>query len=74
MLEKLIQLADDVLGDKLLALLSNLINSYSFLSEAMSMLVNLPRLTALAIVVYNSQSQLLTETQNFFISTIKKYQ
>ena len=35
----------------------------------MSMLANLPRLTALAIVVYNSQSQLLTETQNFFIST-----
>ena len=72
MSQELIELAGEVLGDKPMALLSNRIHSYSLSFEAMSLLAKLPSLIALAIVVYSSQSRLMIETQNYFISTIKK--
>jgi hypothetical protein len=54
------------------ALLSDRKNSYSLSFEAMSTLANIPNLAALAIVIYSDKSRLLVETQNFFISAIKK--
>ena len=72
MSQELIELADQVLGDKPMALLSNRIHSYSLSFEAMSLLAKMPNLIALAIVVYNNKSKLMIETQNYFISTIKK--
>jgi len=72
MSNELIDLTDKVMGDKPFALLSNRINSYSLTFEAMSALANMPNLVALAIVVYSDKSQLLIETQNFFLTTIKE--
>ena len=54
------------------ALLSDRKNSYSLSFEAMSNVANIPNLVALAIVIYSDKSRLLVETQNIFISTMKK--
>lgn len=72
MARDLVELTEKELGDRPFALLSNRIHSYSLSFDAMSALANLPNLIALAIVIYSNKSQLLVETQNFFISTMKK--
>ena len=72
MAQDLGELTEKERGDRPFALLSNRIHSYSLSFDAMSALANLPNLIALAIVIYTSKSQLLIETQNFFISTMKK--
>lgn len=72
MAQELIELTERELGDRPFALLSNRIHSYSLSFDAMSALSALPNLVALAIVIYSNKSQLLVETQNFFISTMKK--
>lgn len=72
MARELVELTEKELGDRPFALLSNRIHSYSLSFDAMSALANLPNLIALAIVIYSNKSQLLVETQNFFISTMKK--
>lgn len=72
MAQELVALTENKLGDRPFALLSNRIHSYSLSFDAMSALANLPNLVALAFVVYTDKSQLLIETQNFFISTMKK--
>ena len=72
MAQELIELSDSVYGDTPFALLSNRINSYSQSFEAMHVLAMKPNLVALAVVIYTDRSKLLVETQNFFISTIKK--
>ena len=72
MARELVELTEKELGDRPFALLSNRVHSYSLSFDAMSALANLPNLIALAIVIYSNKSQLLVETQNFFISTMKK--
>lgn len=72
MAQELTDLSDSVLGDTPFALLSNRIHSYSLSFEAMHTVAVKPNLVALAVVIYSKHSQLLIETQNFFISTIKK--
>lgn len=72
MARDLVELTEKELGDRPFALLSNRVHSYSLSFDAMSALANLPNLIALAIVIYSNKSQLLVETQNFFISTMKK--
>ena len=72
MAQELTELADSVLGNTPFTLLSNRINSYSLSFEAMHTLALQPNLAALAVVIYTDRSKLLVETQNFFISTIKK--
>jgi len=72
MAQELVDLSVSVYGDIPFALLSNRINSYSLSFEAMQTLATLPNLIALAIVTYTKHSKLLIETQNFFISTIRK--
>ena len=72
MAQELVDLSDSVLGGAPFALLSNRINSYSLSFEAMQTLATLPNMIALAIVTYTEHSKLLIETQNFFISTIRK--
>lgn len=72
MARELVELTKSKLGDRPFALLSNRIHSYSLSFDAMSELANLPNLVALAIVIYSHESQLLVETQNFFLSTLKK--
>lgn len=71
MARQLTELTKSELGGRPFALLSNRIHSYSLSFDAMTDLSNLPNLAALAIVVYSNKSQLLIETQNFFLSTIK---
>lgn len=53
-------------------LLSNRINSYSLSFAAMSILAKQQKLAALTIVMPAEKSTLLIETQNFFISRLKK--
>lgn len=72
MAQELTDLSDSVLGDTPFTLLSNRVNSYSLSFEAMHTLAVQPNLVALAVVIYSKYSKLLIETQNFFISTIKK--
>jgi hypothetical protein len=72
MAQELVDLSVSVYGDTPFALLSNRINSYSLSFEAMQILATLPNMIALAIVTYTECSKLLIETQNFFISTIRK--
>ena len=72
MAQKLTDLTEHQVGNRPFALLSNRIHSYSLSFDAMAALANLPNLAALAIVIYSEKSQLLVETQNFFISTMKK--
>jgi len=72
MSNELVELAKNVLGERPIALLSNRVHSYSLSFQAMSILANLPNLIALAIVAYTTESKLLIETQNFFISAMKK--
>ena len=72
MAQELVDLSASVYGDTPYALLSNRINSYSLSFEAMQALATLPNMIALAIVTYTERSKLLIETQNFFISTIRK--
>ncbi len=72
MAQELVDLSDSVLAGAPFALLSNRINAYSLSFEAMQTLATLPNMVALAIVTYTKHSKLLIETQNFFISTIRK--
>jgi len=72
MAQQLADLTEKKIGNRPFALLSNRIHSYSLSFDAMTTLANLPNLAALAIVIYSEKSQLLVETQNFFISTMKK--
>jgi len=72
MAQELTDLSDSVLENAPFALLSNRVNSYSLSFEAMHSLAVQPNLVALAVVIYSKHSKLLIETQNFFISTIKK--
>ena len=72
MAQELTELTKNVLGETSLALLSNRINSYSLSFEAMSSMAKLTNMVALAIVIYSEKSKLLIETQNFFISHMKK--
>lgn len=72
MAKELIDLAKSKLDSKPFALLSNRIHSYSLSFDAMSSLANLPNLVALAIIAYTHKSKTLVETQNFFLSTMKK--
>ncbi|WP_455198384.1 DUF7793 family protein [Kaarinaea lacus] len=72
MADELVALTRSKLGDRPFALLSNRIHSYSLSFDAMSELSKLPNLVALAIVIYSQKSLLLVETQNFFLSTMKK--
>ncbi len=72
MAQELIELSDNVYGDTPFALLSNRVNSYSLSFEAMHTVAVQTNLVALAVVIYSAHSKLLIETQNFFISTIKK--
>ena len=72
MAQELVDLSDSVLAGAPFALLSNRINAYSLSFEAMQTLATLPNMVALAIVTYTKHSRLLIETQNFFISTIRK--
>ena len=72
MAQELVDLSDSVLAGAPFALLSNRINSYSLSFEAMQTLATLPNMIALAIVTYTEHSRLLIETQNFFISTMRK--
>jgi hypothetical protein len=53
-------------------ILSNRINSYSLSFEAITALAQYDNLAALAIVVHDAKSRMLVETQNYFISTLKK--
>jgi len=53
-------------------ILSNRIHSFSLSFEAISALAQHDDMAALAIVVHSSKSRMLAETQNFFISTLKK--
>jgi len=71
MATELTQLADEVIQGPF-GLLSNRVHSYSLSFEAMSILANYDNMTALAIVVHSAKSRLLVETQNFFISALKK--
>jgi len=71
MARELADLTKKVLGDRPLALLSNRKNSYSFSFAALTTLAELPNLVGLAIVIYNQQSRILVETQNFFLSAMK---
>lgn len=72
--EKVIELM--LLADENMAgpfgILSNKIHSYSLSFEAMSMLAHYENMAALAVVVNNARSRMLVETQNFFISSLKK--
>lgn len=68
---ELIQLAEENMA-RPFAILSNKIHSYSLSFEAMSKLAHYDNMVALAIVVHSAKSRLLVETQNFFISTLKK--
>lgn len=72
MSDEITGLAANVLGDKLIGLLSNRKNSYSLSFDAMEAMAKLPNMIALAIVIYTEKSRLLIETQNFFISHMKK--
>ena len=72
MAQELVDLSDSVLAGAPFALLSNRINAYSLSFEAMQTLATLPNMVALAIVTYTKHSKLLIETQNFFISTMRK--
>jgi len=72
MAQELADLSDSVFRGASFALLSNRINSYSLSFEAMRTLATLPNMVALAIVTYTEHSKLLIETQNFFISAIRK--
>lgn len=68
---ELMHLADENMAGPF-AILSNKIHSYSLSFEAMSMLAHYDNLVALAIVVHSAKSRMLVETQNFFISALKK--
>lgn len=72
MAQELIDLTEEELKGRPFALLSDRKHSYSLSFDAMSALSALPNLIALAIVIYSKKSHLLVETQNFFISTMKK--
>lgn len=72
MAKEVSELAARVIKGVPFALLSDRKNSYSLSFEAMSNLANIPNLVALAIVIYSDRSRLLVETQNFFISAMKK--
>lgn len=71
MATELTQMADDVINGPF-GMLSNRIHSYSLSFEAMSILAQYENLAALAIVVHSTKSRMLVETQNFFISALKK--
>lgn len=73
MARELIDLSKKELGNRPFALLSNRVHSYSLSFDAMYSLASLPNLIAVAIVIYSDRSQLLIETQNYFISTMKKH-
>ena len=71
MAQELADLTKKVYGDRPLALLSNRKNSFSFSFDALTTLAELPNLVALAIVIYNQQTRILVETQNFFLSAMR---
>ncbi len=71
MATQLTEMADEVINMPF-GMLSNRVNSYSLSFEAMSILANYDNIAALAIVVHSARSRMLVETQNFFISAIKK--
>jgi hypothetical protein len=71
MAKQLSRLADENIV-RPFGILSNRINSYSLSFEAMSVLAHYDNLAAVAIIVHSSKSQILVETQNFFISKLRK--
>jgi hypothetical protein len=71
MAKQLRHLADENINQPF-GILSNRINSYSLSFDAMSVLANYNNIAALAIIVHSSKSQMLVETQNFFISKLRK--
>lgn len=71
MVKKLTSMADKKIHEPI-AILSNRINSYSLSFEAMATVAHHKNIAALAIIVHSSKSQLMVETQNFFISKLKK--
>jgi len=71
MVAELTHLADESMSGSF-GILSNRIHSYSLSFEAMSALAQYDNMVALAIVVHSAKSRLLVETQNFFISALKK--
>jgi hypothetical protein len=71
MVKELTDLAEEKIHEPF-AILSNRINSYSLSFEAMTQIAHYENIAALAIIVHSSKSQLMVETQNFFISKLKK--
>lgn len=71
MVAELTQLADENM-DGPFGVLSNRIHSYSLSFDAMSAVAQYDNMAAVAIVVHSAKSRALVETQNFFISALKK--
>jgi len=71
MVAEMTRLADENMTGPF-GILSNRIHSYSLSFEAMSALAKYDGLAALAVVVHSAKSRMLIETQNFFISALKK--
>jgi len=71
MVAELTRLADENMEGHF-GILSNRVHSYSLSFEAMAALARYDNLAALAIVVHSAKSRMLVETQNFFISALKK--